>query len=79
VLDLAVQQAWRRLDAGERPEDVQEWLQDQATQASEDEAARSRWGRKAKISLSNDPAVTRASCARSLSRVAVMHWQQRRR
>jgi len=78
VIDRAIEQARRRLDAGDSPGAVRDWLADQVQQAAEDEAERGRFGRTAKLTLSDNPRETRSACAMSLARVVILDWQRRR-
>jgi hypothetical protein len=79
TIDGAMQQARLRLAAGHDEAEVETWLTEQIAIASEDEAARQRWGRKSKLTLSENPAATRSACARSAARVVLHEWRNRRR
>ena len=79
VVALVVGQGRLRLARGDDQAEVQEWLAGQIAQAAEDEAARARWGRTAKVTLSENPTATRAACAASLARAVVHEFNNRRR
>jgi len=79
VIAMAMATARQRLFAGEDEGEVREWLTGQIVQAAEDEASRARWGRTAKLTLSENPTVTREACAASLARAVINEWNNRRR
>ena len=79
AIEQAISMARARLGNGDDPAQVEAWLREQVTQASEDEAARQRFGRRTRLTLSEDPAATRAACAASLARSVIHDWRQRRR